>query len=113
MIDAEAGNVALAHERNISACTSRKDLRILHADGGEIIDVEEAAVIDLVDGDAPEAEAIGFAVEQFLQLVEAVRVAFAPVDALEHALDGAASGSLALNDGDNAPAIPPFRAGAL
>ena len=52
-----------------------EDLRLLHAQGGQFVDVEEAAVVDLVGGDPPVRQAIGLLVEQVVEQVEAVRVA--------------------------------------
>jgi hypothetical protein len=36
-----------------------KDVRVLHADGGQLIDVEEAPVVDFLAGYAPEGDPVG------------------------------------------------------
>ena len=51
-----------------------EDLRALHAQGGQFVDVEEAAIVDLVGGDAPERQAIRLLVEQLIEQIEAVRL---------------------------------------
>ena len=52
----------------------------LHADRGQIIYVKKAAVIDFLSSNAPKRQTIRLRVQQFVQLVEAARVARIPVD---------------------------------
>ncbi len=54
--------------------------RILHADGGQIVDIEKTAVVDFIGRDPPEAQSISLIVEQLFQLIETVRIAFAAID---------------------------------
>ena len=48
-----------------------EDLRVLDAESGQRVDVEEPAVIDLVRGRAPVGETVGLRLEQLVQPVEA------------------------------------------
>ena len=57
-----------------------KDLRVLHADGAQAVDVEEPAVIDLLSGHAPVREAVDLLVHELVQEIEALRIAFCPVE---------------------------------
>ena len=41
-----------------------EDLGVLHADRGQLVDVEESAIVDLVGGRPPVGEAIGLCLEQ-------------------------------------------------
>src|SRR5581483_8690837 len=60
-----------------------EDLRTLHAQGGQFIDVEETAIVDFVGGDAPRRESIRLIVEQAVKQIEAkwiARCAVEPID---------------------------------
>ena len=59
-----------------------EDFRQFHPDRGEIVDVEEAPVIDFLRRDAPESEPIGLIVQQLVERVETARVARRAVDLL-------------------------------
>ena len=72
MVDAQAVDLALAQEAEDQLVRRVEDLRPFHAQGGQLVDVEEAAIVDLVGGDAPERQAIGLGVEQLVEQVEAV-----------------------------------------
>ena len=88
VIDAEAVNVAFADEFEEFAVDGVEDGGIFDADGGEFVDVEEAAVVDLVGGDAPEAEAVGLVREDAFEEVEAAGVAALAVGANKDGFDG-------------------------
>ncbi len=88
MIHTQAADVPLAHQVENQRMHSGEDFGIFDADGRQIVDVEEAPVVDLIHRDAPEAEAIGFALEQPLQAVEAAGLAAASVDFSQRVIDG-------------------------
>ena len=52
-----------------------EDVLALHAQGGQVVDVEEPAVVDLVGGHPPVGQAVALVLEQVVQQVEAPRVA--------------------------------------
>ena len=64
-----------------------EDLGIFHPDGGKIVDVEEAAVVDLVHGYTPEAQAIRLVFQQAFQAIEAARVSWLAIDLVERCLN--------------------------
>ena len=66
---------ALAQELECLLVHRLEHVGFLDADGRQIVDVEEAAVIDLLGRDAPVAEAVGLIGEERLEAVEAARVA--------------------------------------
>ena len=88
MIHAQAADVAPAHQVENQRMHRGEHFGIFHANGRQIVDVEEAPVIDLVHGDAPEAETVGFALEQPFQAVEAAGLAAAAVDFIQRRIDG-------------------------
>ena len=49
--------------------------RVLHADGRQLVDVEEAPVVDLFAGHAPVRQTVGLRAKQRVERVEAVRLA--------------------------------------
>src|SRR5512139_3599528 len=71
MVDAQARHGSLAHEAEHETVRRLEDRRILHADRRQLVDVEEAPVVDLVTGGLPERGPVCLARDQFVQLVEA------------------------------------------
>ena len=59
MVDAEPGHLSRADEAEDEAVRLGEDLRVFHADRGELIDVEEAPVIDFLTSNAPEGYPVG------------------------------------------------------
>ncbi len=64
MIDPHAGDRARADQFEQQPMRRIEDLGQLHPDRGEIVDVEETAVVDFLRSHAPESEAIGLIVQQ-------------------------------------------------
>ena len=58
MVDTEPGHLASADETKDEAVSLGEDVGVLHADGGELVDVKEAPVIDLVAGHPPERDPV-------------------------------------------------------
>src|SRR5262249_55586541 len=54
MVDAQAGNVAFFYQAEDQCVNRGEDFGLLDANGGQFVDVEEAAVVDLVRRHAPE-----------------------------------------------------------
>jgi hypothetical protein len=50
-----------------------KDRNFLDTDGGEFVDVKEAAIVDLLTGDAPKGETVDLGVDQCVEAVKALR----------------------------------------
>jgi len=63
VIDAQPVDLPLGQEAQGNAVRLLEDLRILHADGGERIDVEKSPVIDLFARDPPVRQPIGLGVK--------------------------------------------------
>ena len=87
VIDAQTGDRAAAHELERETVDLLEDERIFHAQRGELVDVEEAAVVDLFGGDAPVREAVRLQVQQPVERVEAARLPGAAVQPADAALD--------------------------
>ncbi len=79
VIDAQPGHPSFLGQPERQSMDRLEDDPVFHADGGKIVDVEEAAVVDLVRGDAPRAQAVRLVDEHAEELFEAREVAlFAP-----------------------------------
>ena len=87
MIDAKAGDLALAHEAQDELVRDVEDLRHLHPHRGEVVHVEEAAVVDLVARDAPVGEPVRLGGQEPVEEVEARGIAFRPVHDPEIVVD--------------------------
>ena len=75
VVDAQAVNGTVADELKGQPMRRLENLRQLDANRSEIVDVEEAPVIDLLRGDAPETEAVDLAIEQLVKRIEAAGIA--------------------------------------
>ena len=64
-----------------------ENLRQFHPDRREIVDVEEAAVIDFLRRHAPEGEPVRLLVQQLVERIEAARIAGRAVDLRQRLLD--------------------------
>ena len=64
-----------------------EQLRQFDAQPGEIVDVEKAAIVDLLGRDAPERDPVGLFFEQPMQPAEAVRTAGLPGECPHRGLD--------------------------
>ena len=78
MIDPEPGHDAVAHQPEDEAVGLLEDRGHLHANGGQLVDVEEPPVVDLLAGHAPVRHAIGLLAEQPVEQVEGGRIAGVP-----------------------------------
>ena len=76
MVDAQALDLAFAEQAKQQPVGVLEDLGLFHAHRGQLGDVEEAAVVDLLGRDPPEGQPIGLIVEQRVESVEAGWVAW-------------------------------------
>ena len=73
----------LASNSRTKRCVLIRTLPDFHAQRRQIIDIEEAAVIDFVGSRAPESQTVGLGFQQFVQRIEILLVIRRPVvDAL-------------------------------
>ena len=75
MIDAQAVQHALAQQLEDQPVRVVEQLRQLHAQAGELVDVEEAAVVDVVGGDAEMRCAPVLVLDQRVQVAPGRRAA--------------------------------------
>src|SRR6267143_389691 len=94
VIDAQPGHRSLAHEAEEQAVGRFEHLRLLHPDGGQLVDVEEAPVVDLLAGDAPVGGAVRLVGEQRVQRLHALGVAGLAVEEPDVVLDEDARGEI-------------------
>ena len=80
VVDPESGDDALADEAKDKSVCLREDARVLHPDGRQLVDVEEASVVDLLPCDTPGGEPVDLVVEKPVQEIEAPRVAGGAVE---------------------------------
>src|SRR5579864_4451484 len=75
MIDSYPRDEALAQQPADELVGLREDQRIFHAQADQIIDIEEAAIVDLLSRHAPEGQPVHLRLQQAVQSVEALAVA--------------------------------------
>ncbi len=80
MVDAKSVEFSLGDEFQDQLVGLVEDLFVLGAKGGEIVDIEEAAVVDVVGGDTPLREAVRLGLDEFMQRVEATGIVGRAVD---------------------------------
>ena len=62
VINTETSHASFLEKTKHQAVKGLEDHRVLHPDGDEFIDVEEAPVVDLLGSDPPEGQAIGLVI---------------------------------------------------
>src|SRR5439155_27108030 len=87
MIDAKSGDRARAYQFKNQAMNGVEDFWQLDADGGQIVYVKKAAVIDFLGSDPPKSQTIRLCVQQFVQLVEDARVTALSVNLYQRSFD--------------------------
>jgi hypothetical protein len=80
MVDADARDEPPFDQLQQQRVGIGKDARIFHAQAGEIVDVEKAPVIDLIERRPPVREAIGLHLEQTMQQIEAAAIACGAIE---------------------------------
>ena len=74
VVDPQAVDVAAHEQVERQAMAFLEDLRILHADRGQLVDVEEAAVVDFVGRGLPVHQPIDLPIEEVVEAVVAARI---------------------------------------
>jgi hypothetical protein len=75
VVDPEPRELSALHPLEHEPVRAFEDLRALDPQPRELVDVEEASVVDLVRGDAPEGEPVGLRLEQPIERAPARRLA--------------------------------------
>ena len=74
MVDAHAVNNAIGVKPENQCVNAFECLRVLHAQADQLVDVEEAAPVDLVIRDAPPRQTIMLTPKQLVQALPAIRI---------------------------------------
>ena len=74
MIDAQSRDEAFAQELADELVGLREDQRIFHAQANQVVDIEEAAIVDFLSRHAPERQPVRLRLQQAMKRVEAVAV---------------------------------------
>ncbi len=87
MIEADAGDRAFRDEIEQQRVRGVEHARVFHAQAREIVDVEEAAIVDLVERRAPVRQPIRLDFEQAVQPVERLGTTGLAVERVDRARD--------------------------
>ena len=87
VVDAQPVQLPLGQQPEDQAMGGFEDVLTLHAEGGQVVDVEEPPVVDLVGGHTPVGQAVALVLQQVVQEVEAPRVARLAVEQRHVLLD--------------------------
>ncbi len=80
VVESDALHAAFPDHATEQAVCGVEERAVLHANAGELVDVEEAPVVDLVGADPPEGQPVVLALEQRVQRPEALRIAGGAVE---------------------------------
>ena len=80
VVDAKSGHLARGYQFQLLAVALAEDFRQLHAQSGELVDVEEAPVIDLLIADLPVSDAVRLLRQNPVEQIEAARILPVAVD---------------------------------
>ena len=75
------------HKRGRFLRQGFEDRRVFHPQGRELVDIEEAPIIDFLGRDTPVGEPIGLLIEQSIEIVEAARLASHAVEVRDARID--------------------------
>ena len=87
MIDSQAVDLVRGGELEQVSVRGLEHGVVFHPQGGEIVDVEKAPIVDLVGSHPPVRNAIRLRLEQGVQRVEAARLAWRAVELLQRPVD--------------------------
>ncbi len=87
VIEPQPLHLVLGDQAQDHAVGLLEHLGALHPEPGQLVDVEEAAVVDVRAGDAPEGEAVDLIVEQAMERAKALGLAGGAVDRRDGGLD--------------------------
>ena len=87
VVDAKPGDLPRSHQRAKQPVGRFEDLRLLHPQANQLVDIEEPAIVDFVDGRSPIGEAVRLMLEQGVQPVEARSIAGDAVGDADRRLD--------------------------
>src|SRR4051812_10942840 len=88
MVYAQPRHASLLQQAKDNFVYGCEDGTLFYADGGQLVNVEEAAVVNLVGGDPPVRQTIRLFGEKLLQAVEAARVVPPAVQLRERLMNG-------------------------
>jgi hypothetical protein len=74
MVDPEPGHPSRADEPEDEAVRLGEDFGVLHANDGQLVDVEEATVVDLLAGHPPESEPVRLLAQELVEQIERARI---------------------------------------
>src|SRR5258707_6462936 len=86
VIDANAGDGAVAHHLEEPLMDRRKDLWIFDPDRGQLIHIEKTPIIDFLGSDSPIAKSIGMPAQQLRQIVDRSRMADTNLEVIDRSL---------------------------
>ncbi len=78
MVDSEPRHTSLAGPSEDQRVGQVEDLRVLRPQAGQLVDVEEPAIVDLLRGDPPIGQPVDLVLQQLVQRVEAPGVSLGP-----------------------------------
>ena len=88
VIDTQAGNGAVRQQLQQPGMRGREDLALLLTYGSQLIDGEEAAVVDLFPRRTKGGEAVALGIQQLIERIEAVGLLGSAIDPGDASLDG-------------------------
>ena len=92
VVNPQPANRPLTNQGQHEFVRSFENIGVFDTDCGQVIDVEEAAIVDFVSRDVPEAQPIRLGVQELLQTIEAMRLALDPVEVRDRRSNGSAHG---------------------
>lgn len=97
MVDAQAVHPLRVEQLEDQAVRRLEDLRLLHAQRRQLVDVEEVPVVDLVAGNAPVGEPVGLRADDGIERIDAGAIVRAAVQQRERGVDRVAERGVPLH----------------
>ena len=74
MVDPQPRNLSPQQHLKDQMMTLLEDAGVFHADRRQVVDVEEAAIVDLIAGNLPIGQAVNLGVQEAIEFVKALRI---------------------------------------
>ena len=85
VIDSQPGDFAVGDELQDLLVRGVENTRVFHPDGAQVVDVEKAPIVDLVEGGFPVGDAVRLTIEQIVQAIEAAGLSGLSVETRDRA----------------------------
>ena len=72
MVEPQAGDLAFPDQPQDQLVRGGEDVGFFHAHTGQVLNVKETAIVDLIESSPPISEPVGLLFQKFMEAIEAI-----------------------------------------